>query len=79
MTQHVFESKQHMYDSINIHHKSLNDCLNLGTLYLDTFFFFFSLDLIEESTKTNILTLDEIKSLVSDKRDKDFVKHPNLF
>ena len=71
---YVFESKQHMYDSINIHHKSLNDCLNLGTLYLDTFFF--SLDLIEESTKTNILTLEEIKSLVSDKRDKYLVKHP---
>lgn len=71
---YVFESKQHMYDSISIHHKSLNDGLNLGTLYLDTFFF--SLDLIEESTKTNILTLDEIKSLVSDKRDKYLVKHP---
>jgi hypothetical protein len=71
---YVFESKQHMYDSISIHHNSLNDCLNLGTLYLDTFFF--SLDLIEESTKTNILTLDEIKSLVNDKRDKYLVKHP---
>ncbi len=38
---YVFESKQHMYDSIGIHHNSLNDCLNLGTLYLDTLFFFF--------------------------------------
>lgn len=37
---YVFYSKQHMYDSINIHHKSLNDCLNSGTIYLDTFFFF---------------------------------------
>jgi hypothetical protein len=71
---YVFESKKHMYDSINIHHKSLNDCLNLGTLYLDTFFF--SLDLVEESTKTNILTLDEIKSLVNETRDKYLVKHP---
>jgi len=71
---YVFESKQHMYDSIGIHHNSLNDCLNLGTLYLDAFFF--SLDLIEESTITNLLTLDEIKSLVSDKRDKYIVKHP---
>ncbi len=34
------------------------------------------MDLIEESTITNILTLDEIKSLVSDKRDKYIVKHP---
>jgi len=71
---YVFESKQYMFDSINIHHNTLNDCLNLGTLYLDTFFF--SLDLIEESTKTNILTLDEIKTLVKDKRDVYNVKHP---
>jgi len=71
---YVFESKQYMYDSISIHHNTLNDCLNLGTLYLDTFFF--SLDLIEESTKTNILTLDEIKTLVNDKRDVYNVRHP---
>ncbi len=71
---YVFESKQHMFDSISIHYNTLNDCLNLGTLYLDTFFF--SLDLIEESTKANILTLDEIKTLVNDKRDVYNVKHP---
>lgn len=71
---YVFESKQHMYNSINIHHNSLNDCLNLGTIYLDTFFF--SLDLIRESAKTNILTLDQMKSLVKNKRDIYIVKHP---
>jgi len=37
---------------------------------------FFSLDLIEESTDTNLLNLDKIKSLVSDKRDVYDVKHP---
>jgi len=42
---YVFESKQQLYTLINIHHNTLNDCLNLGSLYLDTFFF--SLDLIE--------------------------------
>lgn len=36
---YVFESKQHMYNLINIHHTTLNDCLTLGTLYLDAFFF----------------------------------------
>jgi hypothetical protein len=39
---YVFSSKQHMYNLINIHHTTslrLNDCLTLGTLYLDTFFF----------------------------------------
>ena len=59
---------------VNKTNNSLNDCLNTGTIYLDTFFF--SLDLIEESTKTNFLTLDELKSLVTNKRDVYNVKHP---
>lgn len=63
-----------MYNSINIHHISLNDNVNLGTVYLDAFFF--SLDLIEESTKTNLLSLDQINSLVRDKRNVYNVKHP---
>lgn len=71
---YIFESKTHMYNSINIHHKSLDDCVSLGILYLDAFFL--SLDLIEGSTITNLLSLDEIKSLVKDKRDKYIVKHP---
>jgi hypothetical protein len=71
---YIFESKQQLYSSINMHHNTLNDCLNLGNIYLDTFFF--SLDLIEESPKTNLLNLDQIKSLVSDKRDVYDVKHP---
>jgi hypothetical protein len=71
---YAFDSKQQVYDLINIHHNTLNYCLNLGTIYLDTFFF--SLDLIEESPETNFLHLDQIKSLVSDKRDVYSVKHP---
>jgi hypothetical protein len=71
---YVFHSKQQTYDLINIHHNTLNDCLNLGNVYLDTFFF--SLDLIEESTETNLMNMDQVKSLVSDKRDVYNVKHP---
>jgi hypothetical protein len=70
---YIFESKTHMYNSINIHHKTLDDCLALGTLYLDVFLL--SLDLIEESTKTNLISLNEIKSLIKDKREKYIVKH----
>jgi len=36
---YIFEPKQHMYNSINIHHKTLNTCLDLGTLYLDNLFY----------------------------------------
>lgn len=71
---YIFASKQHMYSSINIHHNTLNDCLGSGNLYLDTFFV--SLDLVEESTKTNFLTLDQIKDLVKDKRKAYNIKHP---
>jgi len=71
---HIFESKQHTYNSIGIHHKTLNDCLNSGVIYLD--YFFFSLDLIEESPKTNLIAIDEIKNLVNDKRNVYKVKHP---
>lgn len=71
---YVFDSKQQVYDLIHIHHNTLNNCLNLGNTYLDTFFF--SLDLIEESTDTNLIPLDQIKSLVSDKREVYIVKHP---
>lgn len=62
-----------MYSLVGTHHKTLNDCLDLGTLYLD--YFFLSLDLLE-TEHTNLLTLDEIKSLVENKRDIHRLKHP---
>lgn len=37
---YVFESKQQTYNTINIHHQTLNDCLNTGSTYLDILFFF---------------------------------------
>lgn len=71
---YIFASKTFMYNTMNIHHKTLDGCLDLGKLYLDTFFF--SLDKIEESNNTNLLSLDEIKTLVSKKREIYQVKHP---
>jgi hypothetical protein len=70
---YVFQSKQEMYNSINIHHVTLNDCVALGRLYLDAFFV--SLDIIEES-QIKLFNLDQIKSLVKDKRNIYNVKHP---
>ena len=71
---YVFQSKQHMYDSINIHHKSLSASLDNGKAYLDSFFI--SLDLIEQCRGLKILTMNEIKTLVSEKREIYIVKHP---
>lgn len=70
---YIFESKQQMYSSIGTHHKTLNDCLDLGTLYLD--YFFLSLDLLE-TEQTNLLTLDQIKTLVENKREIHRFNHP---
>jgi hypothetical protein len=33
---YVLDSKPHMIDTINIHHKTINDCLYSGQIYLDT-------------------------------------------
>lgn len=63
-----------LFLTINIHHKTLSDCLDSGSIYLDTFFL--TLDQIEESSNINLLTLDEIKVLVKEKRDIYQVKHP---
>jgi hypothetical protein len=71
---YIFESKQYTYDAINIHHKTLKNCLDTGTIYLDTFFL--SLDQIKESERINLLTLDEIKELINEKRSNYTVKHP---
>ena len=70
---YIFESKQDMYSSMNIHHKTLNDCLDLGSLYLD--YFFLSLDMLE-SENINLLTLDKVKTLIVEKRDLYKAKHP---
>ncbi|KAF2647100.1 hypothetical protein K491DRAFT_743048 [Lophiostoma macrostomum CBS 122681] len=71
---YVLYSKQQVYNLVNMHHNTLNDCLNLGNIYLDTFFY--SLDLIEESPETILLYLDKIQKIVSEKRYVYYVKHP---
>jgi hypothetical protein len=62
-----------MYDKIGIHHKSLQNCLDIGTLYLDHFFL--SLDLLE-TENIKLLTLDEIITSVNIKREFYKAKHP---
>jgi hypothetical protein len=71
---YIFESKQHMYNSVNIHNTTLNDCINEGKKYLN--YFHLSLDFIKESNKINILTLDEIKLLFLKQREIYNIKHP---
>uniref|UniRef100_UPI0028D54682 hypothetical protein n=1 Tax=Peltigera ponojensis TaxID=162004 RepID=UPI0028D54682 len=72
---HIFDSKQYMYNTISIHHKTLHDCIDLGVLYLDSFFL--SLDLLETETENvYMLNLDQIKALVKTKRELHKLKQP---
>ena len=60
---------------VNIHHKTLNDCLDLGTLYLDHFFLSLDAGAALESMNVKLLTLDVMKNLVKTKRDLHKTKH----
>lgn len=63
---YIFASKTEMYNLIKIHHKTLDDCLSLGKLYLNSFFI--SLDIIEEK-----INLDDNKSLICTKEEAQLV------
>jgi hypothetical protein len=72
---YIFESKQHMYNMVNINNKTLNDCLDLGTLYLDHFFLSLDAGAALESMNVKLLTMDVMKNLVKTKRDLHITKH----
>lgn len=72
---YVFASKQQMYDCICIHHTTLDKCLSNGVLYLNLLWF--SLDLIEESIETDLLTLQGFQKLVEETRQSYVAIHPS--
>src|SRR5438445_8210115 len=50
---YYFESKQYLYNTLNIHHVTLNNCLENGTLWLKVFLL--TLEPIEEITSENLI------------------------
>ena len=62
----IFDSKQFAYDNINIDHRTLNDCLYEGSLYLNRFMF--SLEPINEFVYETIISLNELKTLIKEQR-----------
>jgi hypothetical protein len=62
----IFDSKQFAYDNINIDHRTLNNCLYQGSLYLNRFMF--SLEPIIEFVYESIISLDELKTLIKEQR-----------
>jgi hypothetical protein len=62
----IFDSKQFAYDNINIDHRTLNNCLYEGNLYLNRFMF--SLEPINEFVYEAIISLNELKILIQEQR-----------
>ena len=62
----IFDSKQFAYDNINIDHRTLNNCLYEGNLFLNRFKF--SLEPIQEFVYEDLINLNELKFLIKEQR-----------
>lgn len=62
----ISDSKQWVYTNINLHHDTLDSCLNGGKLYLNRFLF--SLDLISEFSFESIISSEGLISLIEKTR-----------
>jgi hypothetical protein len=62
----VSDSKEWLYQNIGIHHTSLGNCIDKGSLYLNRFYI--SLDFISEYPYENILTSNSLVELVDSVR-----------
>ncbi|SRR6266516_1748344 len=65
---YIFDSKQYSYDNINIDHRTLNDCLYNGKLYLNRFLF--SIEPISEFCSETLIKLEELKKIILEVRSK---------
>jgi GIY-YIG catalytic domain/NUMOD1 domain len=62
----LFESKQFAYDQINIDHRTLENCLYNGELFLNKFLF--SIEPINEFVFEALISLEELKMLIKNQR-----------
>jgi NUMOD1 domain len=70
----MFDSKQYAYDNINIDHRTLDDCLYNGNLYLDRFMF--TLEPLLEFNFESLIDIKELKNLIIEQRYKFKVIQP---
>ena len=70
----VSDSKQWLYQNIGIHYKSLDNCIDNGSLYLNRFYL--SLDFISEYPYEAILTSNSLVELVDSVRAQYTPKQP---
>jgi Cytochrome C and Quinol oxidase polypeptide I/NUMOD1 domain/GIY-YIG catalytic domain len=63
---YIFDSKQFAYDNINIDHRTLNNCLIEGSLYLNRFMF--SLEPVTDFVFESLINLSDLKLLIKEQR-----------
>src|SRR5436190_16185381 len=71
----IFDSKQYAYDNIKIDHRTLEDSLYNGNLYLDRFLF--TLEPLLEFSFECLITIEELKKVITEQRYKFKIKQPN--
>lgn len=70
----IFDSKQYAYNNINIDHRTLDECLYDGKLYLDRFLF--TLEPLLEFSFESLINLEELQNLIIEQRYKFKIKQP---
>jgi hypothetical protein len=70
----IFDSKQFAYNNINIDHRTLDECLYEGKLYLDRFLF--TLEPLLEFSFESLINIEELKILITEQRYKFKIKQP---
>jgi Cytochrome C and Quinol oxidase polypeptide I/GIY-YIG catalytic domain/NUMOD1 domain len=70
----IFDSKQYAYNNINIDHRTLDECLYDGKLYLDRFLF--TLEPLLEFSFESLINIEELKILIVEQRYKFKIKQP---
>jgi hypothetical protein len=70
----MFDSKEFAYKNININHCTLNECLYNGKLYLDRFLL--SFETLSEFSFESLISLDDLKILITEQRYKFKSKQP---
>jgi len=70
----IFDSKQYAYSNIKLDHRTLDNCLYNGNLYLDRFLF--TLEPLLEFSFENLISIEELNLLITEQRYKFKVKQP---
>jgi hypothetical protein len=62
----MFDSKQYAYNNLNLDHRTLDDCLYNGKLYLNRFLF--TLEPLLEFSFESLISLDKLRIIIKEQR-----------